>query len=79
MARVLGVLAALLWVAGIVVLILGIVDVGPDVTFEVPGGGNGGGFFVTDNSPTVKLIIGTVLVGVAGLLTAGLVLVGRGR
>lgn len=77
MVRVAGGLAAPLWIVGVVVLILGLLDLPADVT--VRSATPGGGFLIMSNVPAVELAVGTVLVGVGGMLTAGLVLVRRRR
>ena len=81
MARVLGGLATLSWVAGIVLLVVGIVNLTPDIHVgysSSPGDPAATGIFVySPSTPIYEVIAGTAFVGVAGLLTAGLVLADR--
>ena len=84
MTRVLGVLAALLWVAGIVVLVVGVGQLSPDLqvahfTSADQMASYRDTFAYNGRDTKHLLYVGIGLVGVAGLLTAGAVLVGRRR
>lgn len=85
MARVLGIVAGLLWIAGMVVLALAYHGRPPGidgVTFTNDVEAYDVNYFQSQTGSryaSLELLAGTVLVGVAGLLTVGLVLAGRRR
>ena len=84
MTRVLGLLAALLWIVGIVVLVIGATHVTGPLQFVKPPPAPAGApirvqLVSTDEDPVWLLYTGIGLVGAAGVLAAGLVLGVRRR